>query len=83
MGLLSFEGEMIGTKQSLSPLIDVLFYLAVSCTAKRSVKSQKMLLRRSFPEAPSQQQVPGIHAKQILIINIELGVAHSLCFTCQ
>lgn len=34
MGTLSFEGEMIGMKQTPRPWIDVLFYLALSCTAK-------------------------------------------------
>lgn len=34
MGVLSFEGEMIGRKQTPRPQIDVLFYLALSCTAK-------------------------------------------------
>lgn len=34
MGVLSFEGEMIGTKQTPGPRIDVLFYLALSRAAK-------------------------------------------------
>lgn len=42
-----------------------------------------MLQRRSFPRAPSQQQVLGIHAKQILIINIAPNVTHSSCLTRQ
>lgn len=42
-----------------------------------------MLQRRSFPRAPSQQQVLGIHAKQILIINIAPNVTRSSCLTRQ
>lgn len=42
-----------------------------------------MLQRRSFPRAPSQQQVLGIHAKQILIINIAPNVTHGSCLTRQ
>lgn len=34
MGVLSFEEELIGTKQTPRPQIDVLFYLALSRTAK-------------------------------------------------
>lgn len=41
-----------------------------------------MLQRRSFPRAPSQQQVLGIHAKQILIINIAPNVTRSSCLIC-
>lgn len=64
MGPSSFEGEMIGTKQTPGPSIDVLFlsrsqlYSQVRCKITENAAVPKLP-----PWAPSQQQVSRIHAK--------------------